>query len=143
MPVGEKTKELWENPEYREKMIKAHIGLFKGRKHSEETKIKMRKKHSPFSEETKRKMSLAHKGKPREKRRGEKNPNWKGNKVTYKSLHDWVRYYRGTPKKCEHCGNENLRHRQYNWANKSHKYKRELSDWIRLCCKCHWKYDRK
>ncbi len=29
------------------------------------------------------------------------------------------------------------------WANKSHTYKRELTDWFALCGTCHKKYDKK
>lgn len=71
---------------------------------------------------------------------GENNVNWKGDEVGYDALHDWVSRKLGRPKKCEHCG-LNDSSRRYEWANKSHKYKRELDDWIRLCKKCHMRYD--
>jgi hypothetical protein len=74
---------------------------------------------------------------------GDKNPNWKDNNVQYRALHSWVKRQKGSPSTCEHCGNCNLKPRQYNWANKSHKYLRDINDWIRLCGKCHKKYDRK
>lgn len=74
---------------------------------------------------------------------GELNGVWKGDKVTYRPLHSWVQRSLGTPYKCEFCKKSNLRSRQYHWANKSHQYKRELSDWIRLCVKCHMEYDKK
>jgi hypothetical protein len=66
---------------------------------------------------------------------------WKGDKVSYAGLHIWVRKHLGTPRKCQHCKNSTLQHRQYHWANKSRQYKRELSDWVRLCVKCHKLYD--
>lgn len=69
-----------------------------------------------------------------------KHPRWKGDSVGYWSLHLWVSKHRGRPKTCEHCGLSDPK-RKYYWANKSHKYKRDLSDWIRLCCSCHRKYD--
>lgn len=72
----------------------------------------------------------------------EEHHGWKGNNVGYSGLHYWIESKRGRPTKCEHCGVENLRPRQYNWANKSHQYKRELTDWIRLCIRCHYKYDK-
>ena len=28
------------------------------------------------------------------------------------------------------------------WANRSGRYLRELTDWVRLCAKCHKAYDR-
>jgi len=73
---------------------------------------------------------------------GKNHQNWKGDKIGYYGLHNWVRKHLGIPRFCEHCGNRKLRHRQYHWANKSRKYLRKLSDWIRLCAKCHSKYDR-
>lgn len=72
----------------------------------------------------------------------EQTPGWVGDKIKYFGLHTWVRKKLGKPLKCEHCGIENLRPRQYHWANKSREYKRDLSDWLRLCVKCHRKYDR-
>lgn len=71
---------------------------------------------------------------------GELNSQWKGDAVGYSGLHSWVRKNLGTPSICEHC-NDSTKSR-YEWANKSHKYKRDTSDWIRLCCSCHQKYDR-
>jgi hypothetical protein len=73
---------------------------------------------------------------------GEKSKWWKGDDVGYFSLHCWVRRHLGTPNKCEHCGDESLKRRQYHWANVSREYKRDLDDWIRLCVKCHKEYDR-
>lgn len=67
------------------------------------------------------------------------NVNWVGDKVGYDGLHDWVKVRLGTPSKCEFCGTTEKR--LYHWANKSRLYKREISDWIRLCVSCHKKYD--
>ena len=72
---------------------------------------------------------------------GEKNAMWKGEKVGYLGVHNWVRTKLGSPNKCEHCGATN--NQRYEWANKSGKYKRDLSDWLRLCCKCHFRFDKK
>ena len=66
---------------------------------------------------------------------------WKGDKVGYKCLHDWVRKWKETLDICEVCGNDKLRHRQYQWANIDHKYRRVLEDYIRMCAKCHRNYD--
>jgi len=71
---------------------------------------------------------------------GKKNWNWIGNKVSYQALHAWVRRHKGTPKKCEHC--RSTEKKKYEWANVSKKYRRELSDWVRLCTKCHSIFDR-
>ena len=88
-----------------------------------------------WSQEAKDKMSKSHSGKMLD----EKHHNWKGNAVGKVALHDWVRSRRGTPSKCEHCGTTTAK--RFEWANKSHEYKRDLSDWIRLCKKCHVKFD--
>lgn len=71
---------------------------------------------------------------------GEKNSQWKGDSVGYPGLHAWVRKTLGTPQKCEDCGT--TRASRFEWANKSHEYKREINDWMRLCPSCHHKYDR-
>jgi hypothetical protein len=64
---------------------------------------------------------------------------WKGDDVGYVSLHAWVRRNLGTPKKCEFCNTTTAV--KFEWANKSHEYKRDLTDWIRLCVPCHSRYD--
>lgn len=69
----------------------------------------------------------------------EKNLNWKGEEASYRSKHAWVRRYKGTPSKCEHCGRTDKK--KYEWANIDHKYRRKLEDYIRLCTSCHRKYD--
>ena len=66
--------------------------------------------------------------------------NWQGDKVGYPGLHQWVKKYLGKPKKCENCGT--ITAKQFDWANKSHIYLRDLRDWIRLCRKCHIHYDK-
>ena len=68
----------------------------------------------------------------------ENHPNWKGDKVGYFALHDWVYRHKGKPTKCEHCAEPRIK---FQWANKSHKYIRNLDDWISLCIKCHRKHD--
>lgn len=80
-----------------------------------------------------------HKHFPKIVGRGENSPNWKGDDVGITALHNWVERELGKPKKCEHCGDTSKR--KYDWANKSQEYKRELTDWIRLCRACHTKYD--
>ena len=74
--------------------------------------------------------------------KGEKHFAWKGNKVGYEALHTWIYRNLGKPTQCEFCGRDGLSGKYIHWANKSRKYLRTLSDWLRLCAKCHWKYDR-
>lgn len=70
----------------------------------------------------------------------EKSKNWKGDNVGIGALHEWVKRKLGKPNKCDHCGISEEK-TNYDWANKSQQYKRELSDWLRLCRKCHIIYD--
>lgn len=74
------------------------------------------------------------------KRSGEKSGVWKGGKVGYNALHSWVARQLGKPKLCEFCKTINAK--RFDWANKSGKYLRNITDWIRLCRKCHSKFDR-
>lgn len=60
-----------------------------------------------------------------------------GDKVQYRALHNWVERHLGKPHLCEECGEKDLSHRQYHWANVSGNYKRLTTDWRRLCVKCH------
>src|SRR3990167_2660369 len=90
MPLGEKTKILWQNPAYRKHMSDVHLGQrgwMTGRKWSKVVKEKMRKAKlgKKFSEEHKKKISETHKrvgvGKWMKGRFGEKSNKWKENKV--------------------------------------------------------------
>ena len=66
-----------------------------------------------------------------------------GDKVGYNALHQWVYRKLGFPDECEECGFKSESHRKIHWANISKKYERNLKDWLRLCAKCHYAYDRK
>lgn len=70
---------------------------------------------------------------------GKNNVKWKGDKASYAALHLWVKYHFGSPQECEHCGTTEKR--MYHWANLSRQFKRERSDWIRLCVPCHKRFD--
>ena len=91
----------------------------KGKKHSEETKKKIRKNHPDFN--------------------GKNNPNWKGDNVGYRGIHAWVQKEKGKASnyKCK-CGKQ-----AEQWANIDNSYKRVLEDYIAMCTKCHKKYDKK
>lgn len=87
----------------------------------------------PLTDKHKRNLSLSLKG----KNAREKNGNWGGDKVTYHSLHLWVRRNKGKAEICSICRSlENVE-----WASISHKAKRDLDDYLALCSKCHYKYD--
>ncbi len=77
-------------------------------------------------------------GKRRPEISGRNHYKWTGDSISYDGVHHWVKKYIKDPKKCEFCGgNKNL-----NWANKSGKYLRSESDWLRLCRLCHINYDK-
>lgn len=74
---------------------------------------------------------------PKCQKAGEKAWNWKGNNVSYKVLHKWIRKYFSRPELCQSCNKKP----PFDVANKSGKYLRDLSDWEWLCRKCHMKKD--
>lgn len=106
-----------------------------GKKHSAESILKMSKAHTGKKMHPNTKVALL------KAITGENSKVWRGDNVGYRALHNWVEHYLGKPRKCEGCGNDNLSHRQYHWANKSRLYKRIITDWIRLCVKCHKAFD--
>jgi len=157
-----KGKEFTE--EHRKNLSLAHLGnegYWLGKKRPEETIKKMIENRpkglkchiTPHTEETKKRMSLVKIGKPlfrteegkksfKEKVSGEKNWQWKGENVSYRSLHKWIERLLGKPHECENCGIKTLNHRQYHWSNISGLYKRIITDWRRLCVKCHKAVDK-
>lgn len=60
-------------------------------------------------------------------------------KMTYGTLHAHIRREFGTPSICENC--KTTESKKFEWANISGDYKLDRSDWARLCCKCHRRYD--
>ena len=78
-------------------------------------------------------------GKKRLNMSNEKHPLWKGDKVSYGVLHKWVTRKLGSPKVCSNCKTTTAK--KFEWANISKEYKRELTDWIRLCTSCHHNMD--
>ena len=109
-----------------------------------------------MTQKTKDKISIATKGKTKPIRTEEHKINL-GKAVSisrggrniiygtkyYYQVHNWVYEELGKPNKCEDCKNNKLTHRQYHWANVSQEYKKEISDWKRLCVSCHFKHDIK
>ena len=64
---------------------------------------------------------------------GEKSPVWKGDKVSYKGIHNWIKRHKPEPDICEICDLK----KKLDLANISGEYKRDLDDWEYLCRKCH------
>lgn len=125
-------------------------------KHSEETKAKIREARARqvFSPETREKFRKRMLGNTFNKCRkmhpntrkallnaisGENSWKWKGDLVGYAGIHDWIEKIMGKPQECSHCGTKEKR--MYHWANISNEYKRDITDWIRLCVPCHKKFD--
>lgn len=73
--------------------------------------------------------------------REEKAGAWKGENAGYSALHKFVASRRGQPLICEQCDKETNGRHEIAWANISGEYKRDLSDWARLCAKCHKAFD--
>lgn len=67
----------------------------------------------------------------------ENNPKWKGNKVKYGGLHDWIKRHKPKSEFCEEC----KINKPYDLANISEEYKRDINDFEWLCRKCHMKKD--
>ena len=74
--------------------------------------------------------------------RNEEVHNWKGDKVGYAALHTWIQRKLGKPSTCQKCLKSGLSTKKIHWANISGEYKRDFSDWIRLCAICHHKMDK-
>lgn len=55
-------------------------------------------------------------------------------------MHKWINKVAGHPITCEICTMD-FEPRLMEWSNKDHEYRRDLSDWQRLCRKCHKDYD--
>lgn len=68
---------------------------------------------------------------------GSRNAQWKGDKVGIDALHTYIRKRLDKPEKCLHCNEAP----PIDLANKSGKYKRDVSDWEWLCRRCHMKSD--
>lgn len=66
----------------------------------------------------------------------EKNPMWKGSKVSYGALHDYIKFHFPKPQFCEECKKE----KPFDLANKG-IYNRDFENWEWLCRKCHMKKD--
>lgn len=65
-----------------------------------------------------------------------------GMKMSYFGVHSWIKRVAGKPSYCESCKRSDEK-TLYDWSNISGQYKRDRTDWQRLCRKCHVAYDIK
>lgn len=124
---------------------------FTGFHHTKEAKRRIRKAQLGNRHQLGKKQSEELKTKRGLYNLGSEHHCWKGAEVGYDGLHHWLKRMRGVATKCENpdCiyprkntrGKIMLRPKRYNWANKSHEYKRDLNDWVQLCVSCHKSYD--
>jgi hypothetical protein len=71
---------------------------------------------------------------------GKGNPQWKGDKAKYSSIHSWLkRHFNKDNMVCQHCNNN----KKLDFALlKNKKYIHNRDNFILLCRSCHIKYDR-
>lgn len=59
----------------------------------------------------------------------------------YSAVHKWIQNHYG---RADHCEKDPSHVSSvYEWANKDHKYTRDLTCWMQLCPKCHREYDKR
>jgi len=70
---------------------------------------------------------------------GAEHPNWKGDKITLKAVHDYIKYYKPKPEVCDRCGKKPKRLDLANISPTPNKdtYTRDFENWNWLCRRCH------
>lgn len=63
-----------------------------------------------------------------------------GHNTEYRMLHLWVEKQLGKPRLCVECSTTESK--LFDWANISGEYRKDISDWRRLCRQCHLRSDR-
>lgn len=71
---------------------------------------------------------------------GKNHHLWKGDNVGYFALHHWLKRHKKKMNICESCGTKDSD--WYDWHNISGEYRRDVDDFIELCRKCHYRFDR-
>lgn len=77
---------------------------------------------------------------------GKRSHMWQGQNAGYNAIHKWVQRHKGRATECSQCGVAGKfdgTRWSIKWANKDHKYRRNLDDFIALCARCHKFYDIK
>ena len=113
--------------------------------HYESTRCVQCASKVPKSEETRERLSSAVKknwedGKMSKTGSMDKNPNWKGDQVSYTGIHKWIERNWKKSDKCDFCDKAANR---IEWANLTGDYSRDRKNWGCLCVSCHRKLDRK
>jgi hypothetical protein len=67
-----------------------------------------------------------------------RNPSWKGDEASYAAIHLWLRYHYDIGTVREDCERPKVQ-----WANISGRYRRDVSDYRRLCVSCHHIFDQR
>lgn len=147
--ISEGTKRAMADPSIRKKISDAKKGKpshRKGAKMSDESKKKMSDSSKGQIAWNKGRTDLKSPTKETiEKRKlkmtGKDNPEWKGDRVGYGSLHSWIRRHYGNADRCENkvCTGKSS---MFEWANISGKYQRDREDFMMLCRSCHRKFDK-
>lgn len=147
--ISRATREAMKNPLIREKMRIAKLGKTgnrKGYKCTEEQIQQMRESHKGQKAWNKGLKGCYKQSKETIAKRVSKmmesnNPSWKGDKVGYGGVHEWIRNKYG---KAIHCENKKCpgKSEVFEWANISGNYKRDRKDFLSLCRSCHRRFDK-
>lgn len=109
----------------------------KGRIITEEWKNKISKTKTGIPSELHPWFGRKHSKETIEKLSGENNCRWRGNDAGYKAIHQWVRKYKPKTDNCEFCG----KNKKLVLSSKTHKYTRNLDEYLWLCNTCHRNFD--
>lgn len=74
-------------------------------------------------------------------KKGKLARRWKGDLAGYTAIHVWIRNTYGKASKCENLDCLGLPASRYEWASISGETKRDITDYIQLCTRCHRKFD--
>lgn len=116
-----------------------------GKQHSDATKLKMRnaKLGKRLSVSTEFQKGVSSNTQTRLAAVVKGSSHWKWTDTpSYSAIHQWIVRWYGKPMQCEHCGIVEQKTRRMHWANVSGEYKRDISDWKRLCVVCHARLDK-
>ena len=91
---------------------------------------------SKLSQEAKEKVSKSLYGK-----RGQLARRWKGDLAGYTAIHIWLYEQIGKANKCENLDCLKLPSSRFEYASISGECKRDVSDYIQLCTRCHRRFD--